>query len=348
MTSKNRPKLKDIARELNVSSTTVSFVLNGKGKEKNISDAVIKKIKDYIKEIGYQPHTIAQSLRTGRSRILVLMVEDISNPFFSRIARIIEDIAHRKGYKIVFCSNENDDLRSRELIRFFLERSIDGFFIVPSTGIRNEIESLINQDVPVVLFDRYFEGLPVSHVVIDNEKAAYDATTHLIKNSFRKIVFLTTDIEQTQMLDRLQGYEKAVKQAEYEPHILKLPYTAINAANIKAAFRKKFKTISEIDSIFFSTNYLTQSGIEFLKKTDPELIHKLGIVTFDDNDFFNIYSPTITAVSQPLEKIGEAMMKIMLDILKREKGLGEIQHKTLPAKLIVRESSGPKSHKKRT
>ncbi|RNL87264.1 LacI family transcriptional regulator [Sinomicrobium pectinilyticum] len=345
MTSKPRPKLKDIAKELHVSPTTVSFVLNGKGKEKNISDVVIKKIEDYIKEIGYQPHTIAQSLRTGRSRILVLMVEDISNPFFSRIARIIEDIAHTKGYKIVFCSNENDDLRSRELIKFFLERSIDGFFIVPSAGIRSTIQSLIDHNIPVVLFDRYFEGLPVSHVIIDNEKAAYDATAHLIKNNFKKIVFLTTDSEQTQMLNRQQGYEKAIKQVGYKPYLLKLPFTNVTAVNIQKAFLEKFETISEIDSIFFSTNYLTKGGIEFLKKTDPQLIHKLGIVTFDDNDFFNIYTPTITAVSQPLEKIGRAMMKIMLDILQRKKGQAEIQHKIFPAELIVRESSGPKLHK---
>ncbi|UGU15692.1 LacI family transcriptional regulator [Sinomicrobium kalidii] len=341
MASKNRLRLKDIAEELKVSTTTVSFVLNGKGEEKNISRSVIQKIEDYISEIGYQPHTIAKSLRTGRSKILVLMVEDISNLFFSSIARIIEDIAHKKGYKIIFCSNENDDTRSKELIKFFRERSVDGFFIVPSTGIRDDIQSLLDHNIPVVLFDRYFKGLPVGHVIIDNENAAYKATKHLIENNFSKVVFLTTDINQTQMLDRLSGYEKAMREAGHAPQTLKLPYQNINPRSVEKAFLKTFGGFDNVDSLFFATNYLTQDGIAFLKKTDSELIHKLGIVTFDDNDFFNIYTPTITAVSQPLAQIGQAMMKIMLDILEKKKTGDEIQHKVIPAKLIIRESSIP-------
>ena len=103
-----RPSIKDIASKLNVSVTTVSFVLNGKAKEMRISDEVTQKILDYIEEVKYTPNSLAQSLRTGKSNIIVFMVEDISNPFFARLARIIEVIADQKGYKVIFCSNENN------------------------------------------------------------------------------------------------------------------------------------------------------------------------------------------------------------------------------------------------
>ncbi|MEH6408556.1 MAG: LacI family DNA-binding transcriptional regulator, partial [Leeuwenhoekiella sp.] len=204
---KKRPSLKDIAAKLNVSITTVSFVLNGKGKEKKISDEVIKKILDYIEVINYKPNLVAQSLRTGKTKIIVFMVEDISNYFFAKLARIIEDIAYDKDYKVLFCSNENDDKRSRELIDLFYERQVDGFIIIPSTGIKDDIKGLINNNVPVVLFDRYFDDLQTNHVIINNEKASYEATQHLIENGYKNISFITTDVQQTQMLDRLKGYE---------------------------------------------------------------------------------------------------------------------------------------------
>ena len=122
----SRPTIKDIAKELNVSVTTVSFVLNGKGKERKISDKVINKILKYIKKIDFTPNSLAQSLRSGKSKILVLMVEDISNPFFSKIARKLKDIVYRSGYKLIFCGNENDDQKSIELIQLFRERHVDG------------------------------------------------------------------------------------------------------------------------------------------------------------------------------------------------------------------------------
>ena len=100
--------------------------MNGKGKERKISDKVINKILKYIKKIDFTPNSLAQSLRSGKSKILVLMVEDISNPFFSKIARKLKDIVYRSGYKLIFCGNENDDQKSIELIQLFRERHVDG------------------------------------------------------------------------------------------------------------------------------------------------------------------------------------------------------------------------------
>ena len=207
-----RPSLKDIAAELKVSVTTVSFVLNGKGKEKGISDAVSEKIHKYVEEINYKPNQLARSLRTGKSGVIVFMVEDISNTFFARIARLIEDIAYQRGYRILFCSSENDDRKSEELIDLFLERQVDGFIVIPSPGIQGKLEKLIRENIPVVLFDRYFPGLNSSYVVINNEESAYKATRHLLGNGFRDIAFITIESEQPQMQDRLNGYRKAIKE----------------------------------------------------------------------------------------------------------------------------------------
>ncbi|MFI8378901.1 LacI family DNA-binding transcriptional regulator [Leeuwenhoekiella sp. NPDC079379] len=333
-----RPSIKDISKALGVSITTISFVLNGKGEERKISKEVIKKIKDYVEEINYTPNQVAQSLRTGKSKILVFMVEDIGNSFFAKIARIIEDIAYDKGYKVLFCSNENNDKRSRELIRVFSERQVDGFLIIPSSGIKDEIETLIKNGTPVVLGDRYFEDLPTHHVVINNYVASKEATQHLIDNNFKKIALITTDTNQNQMLDRARGYEDAIKNAGLTSTILELPFKQINHKESSNLIQSLLLE-NDIDAVFFSTNYLTQNALEIIKETNPQLIYNLGIVTFDDNDFFKINNPSISAVAQPLQEMAEELMRIMFKLLKtKDKDIPLIQT-VLDAKLIPRDSS---------
>lgn len=337
-----KPSLKDIANKMEVSITTVSFVLNGKGKEKKISDEVVKKILAYIKEIDYRPNLVAQSLRTGKTKVLVFMVEDISNYFFSKVARIIEDIAYEKKYKILFCSNENNDGRSRELINLFYERQVDGFIIIPSPGIRDEIAMLIENGIPVVLFDRYFPDLKTSYVVVDNEKATYNGIFHLIKRNFKNIGFITVDVEQTQMEDRLLGYEQAVKRYGLKEKVLKIPYKERRSNEGKKLFFDFLKEHEELDALFFSTNYLTQIGLEVLKEKYPAKIHELGIIAFDDNDFFKIHNPSISAVSQPLQEIGESLMKIILKELGTDIPQEEVSELVLETELIKRDSSKTK------
>jgi len=337
---KKKPvSIRNIADELKISVTTVSFVLNGKAKEKHISKELTKKVLDYAKLINYRPNQIAQSLRTGKSKILVFMVEDISNNFFSKLARIFEDIAYEKGYKVIFCSNENDDEKANELITLFNFRQVDGFIIVPSPGIKDTIENLIKDNIPVVLLDRVFEGLECNSVVIDNEGASFDATQHLIDNKFKNIGFITTASDQSQMGGRLLGYENAVEKNKLIPHTLQIPFYEIIKGRGKDFIKKFLIEYPDLDAVFFATNYLAQSGLEVLKETNPKLIKDLGIIAFDDNDMFKIYDPAITSVAQPLLEISTKLMEVMLPLLKK-KDVTETNHQIiLKTELIIRESS---------
>ena len=338
MKNKNHT-LKSIASTLNLSVTTISFVLNGKGKEKKISNEVIKKVLDYVESINFRPNQVAQSLRTGKTKILVFMVEDISNYFFAKIARIIEDLAYDKGYRVLFCSNENDDTRSRDLIHLFYERQVDGFIIIPSPGIKDEIEMLIKNNIPVVLFDRYFEDLDTSYVVIDNRNAARKATQHLIDNDFKRIGFITIESQQNQMINRQKGYIEAMENSGLKTKILEIPFRKIEDQNTKKTIKKFLMEGKELDSVFFATNYLTRTALEIIKEVDQSLFEELGIVTFDDNDLFKINTPTITAVAQPLKQIGEELMNIMLNLLREEKEQNGTQNIVLNSELIIRNSS---------
>lgn len=332
-----RPSIKDIAAQLNISVTTVSFVLNGKAEKHRISEKLKQKIIKHAEKIGYKPNQVAQSLRTGKSKIIVFMVQDISNIFFAQIARILEDLAYDRGYKVLFCSNENNDQRSAELITLFMERDVDGFIITPSPGIQKEIQRLQAQEIPVLLFDRYFPQLETSYVGIDNFHAAESATKHLIKNGFRNVAFITTNVKQTQVNDRLDGYAHAMKENKLDIRVLKIR-PAKNTVSTQEKLSNYFGQNPDIDAVFFSNNYLTKAGLIVLKKDYPDLIQKLGLISFDENEYYTIHTPSITSISQPIAKIGKNLIDIMMNLIETNRKTN-FKKVILKARLIRRESS---------
>mgnify|MGYP000403197892 CR=1 FL=1 len=144
----NRSELKkkilihDIAKHLDVSIATVSLVLNGKAKEKRISDALAERVLKYVAEVGYKPNQLAKSLRTGKTHVIGLMVEDIANAFFAKIAALIEKKALARGYRIIYCSTNNDVAQTRDLLAMFQERHVDGYALAVPPGVEAEVRAL--------------------------------------------------------------------------------------------------------------------------------------------------------------------------------------------------------------
>jgi len=329
--------IRDIGRELGISITTVSFILNGKAKEKRISEALTEKVLKFVEEVNFKPNMMAQGLRTGKSKIICLMVEDISNNLlFAQVARLIEEEAHNKGYRIIYCSTDNKKEKASELIRLFRDRSIDGYIITPPEGIEKEVQSLLNENIPVVLIDRNLPELKCNHVVIDNLESTYLAINHLIENKFKNIAFVTLDSDQTQMADRLGGYEKAIQENGLNSYVKKVGFHGNperNIAEITAFFREN-KTI---DAVFFSTNYIGVWGLQAIKALNLRIPNDIAVISFDDQDLFKFYTPTITVVAQPVPEISSNIIRLMLDAL--EEPDSKIHEIVLPAKLIIRESS---------
>ncbi|MBC3540042.1 LacI family DNA-binding transcriptional regulator [Rufibacter sediminis] len=341
---KKRLSIRDIAQQLDISITTVSFILNGKAKEKRISEQVTERVLKLVEELDYKPNQIARSLRTGKSKIICLMVENISNDFFSSIARHIEENAFEQGYKIIYCSTENKPEKTKELIKMFRERNIDGYIISPPEGIKEDIQALLDDNLPVVLFDRLIPGLLTHHVMIDNLEATYKATQHLVEQGYKNIAFITLNSGQTQMNDRLAGYQKAMGEHALETHLLQVDYAVTGEKHVSsiAAFLKANK---QIDAVLFSTNYLATRGIEALNHVNLRIPTDIGVVAFDDLDFFKLYQPPITAVAQPVEEMSKKLIEI---ILKKLEGLPEDQDRSdviVPTQLIIRSSSPVKEEK---
>lgn len=334
---KKKILISDIAKELGVSVTTVSFILNGKAKEKRISDALNKRVLDYVARVGYKPNELAKSLRTGKTKIIGLMVEDISNPFFANIARHIESKAYEKGYRIIYCSTENKPDKTRELIQMFRDRHVDGYIITPVDGVEDAIQSLLANQFPLVLFDRYLPDVATNYVVSDNVRGGYDATAHLADQGFRRIAMITLYSSQTQMRDRMDGYMRAIDDYKLQPYIKKVNLDAGEDAMI--ADYQTFIEDQQPDAIFFATNYLAIHGLNACKAIGAPIP---AMVSFDDHTLFKLFSPSITAVAQPIEALAAELIHILLNQLDG-KGSKEAKQVSLASELIIRESSQRRS-----
>jgi LacI family transcriptional regulator len=331
--------IKSIAETLQISTATVSYILNGKSKEKRISNELSQRVLKYAEDHNYHPNQLAKSLRLGKSQIICLMVEDIADTYFATVAGHIEELAYREGYKIVYCSTKNDTKKTKELISMFRNRNIDGYIIAPPIGIESDIQSLLNDGIPVICFDR-FCGDDASYIGLDNFGGAFQATEHLINRNFKNILFCTLESMQNQMLERLEGYEKAIVNANLQSHVLKIPYNKAIANDIEEEIENTLSQNKQIDAIFFATNYLAINGLSLLKKKEIKIGKKIGVLAFDDIDLFRVYQPSITAVSQPIDQIASAVIKLLLGHLSDTTSFIPQKH-YLPANLITRESSLP-------
>ena len=329
---KKRILISDIAKSLGVSVTTVSFVLNGKAEEKRISKAMTKRILDYVKKVGYKPNQLAQSLRTGKTKILGLLVEDISNPFFANIAKYIESLSYEQGYHLLYCSMGDDSTKATELIRLFYDRQVDGFIITPTEGLNDVVESLLKNKVPLVLFDRYIAEIDTSYVVSDNFNGAYTATKHLLENpNNKKVGFVSLYSNQTQMHDRLDGYMRALDEFQRQAFIKKINLDEQEDVAIAQIY--EFITDNKLDAVLYATNYLGITGLKVNRKYGclP------AMVSFDDHTLFKLHDPSITVVSQRIQSIAEELVVNLLRQIKNPPQ--EPQHIVVPCDLKMRQSS---------
>lgn len=335
---KKKKSIYDVANELQVSVTTLSFVLNGKGQEKRISKEVIHKIETYIKEIGYQPNHLGRSLSTGKSKTIGMIVGDINNPFFSEVASGIEKIAVSAGYTLIVASSNNELNQMKSVIKLLNDRNVDGFIISPVSGVEELIAELNNEGKPMIIYNCYFPELNTFNIVVDNKNGAFEATRHLYENGFRNIGFITLDLYSQE--ERIEGYSNFLESQQLQTNILKLPYE-LNYEQIIHKITQFLTTNNHLDSVFFSTTFLTHSGLKAISRLGGKYA-QMGIVSFDDHLLYDVLKPGITAIRQPVKEISSSIINHLLDMLDTSSGknkLIEPQTIIFPVELIVRESS---------
>jgi LacI family transcriptional regulator len=333
--------IKDIARELELSITTVSFVINGKSEEMGISEATSSKVLEHIKKRDYSPNNAARVLRTGKSNTIGLIVEDLGNYFFGNVAKVIELEASKRGYNVFLSSTDNNPKTAKALIRKMRNSSVDGMIITPTKDLVQELEQLKNDKIPFVLLDRTVPGLSANAVVLDNFKGAFDLTRHLLSNGYHKIGFVTIHSDMSQMIERERGYLAAMESSTNqctEELVLKVKFDD-TPERIISSIMSFVKDNHELEALFFATNYLGVHGIEALKQVGKSMPHDLAVVSFDDNDLFRLFTPSITVASQPLKQIGVETIELLLRLIENDIKHENPISKVLEPELIERQSS---------
>lgn len=321
-----------------VSPSTVSFVLNGKAKKMRISEAKANKILEIASREGYQPNQAAVSLRTGKSNLLGLVVESISGNFFASLAKVIEDEAALFGYRVVYCSTENNADKGQELIKMLSQRQVDGYIITPTIGMENDIRALVSLKRPVVLMDSYLPGENVPYVLVDNYGAVAAGMEHLIDKGYRRIGFITVDLDLIQLEQRIKAYRECLKKHSITPDeslILKLGYW-YNAAEAISSISTFIRNTPDLDVLFFATNYLGLLGLESLQQLNVRLPDDLGMISFDDHDVFRLFPSGITSIRQPVEEIAKTAVHLLMEQMGKVNMVNRKTQVELPASLLER------------
>lgn len=335
--------IKDIAKKAGASITTVSIVLNGNGPQRKISQKMINKVLEVSEELNYRPNLFAKSLRTGKTNTIGLIVDDISNFFFGHLAKVVEEEANKVGYTVMFCSSQNDEGNTRNVLGSLIGKNMDGYIIAPTQSMLNELRELLKENKPLVLIDRFFPDLNASHVTLDNYKGSLEGVSYLGKQGYKNIALVTNDTEQIQMQERLEGYKAGLRKYKlpFLPQLVKKIPFKYSDQKIVSEVKAFVEEHPEIDSILFTSNNIGIPGLEGLRNAKRIVGKDMGVICFDDNDLFRLASPAITVVSQPIRAIGRNVLKILLEAI----GYKEVKSSqvVLPPKLIVRDSTPPKN-----
>lgn len=323
--------IKDIAQAAGVSTTAVSLVLNNKEKNGRISNEVSAKIKEIAEEKNYRLNTIAQSLRTGKTKILGLIVADISNPFFARLARHIENLAAEKGYQVMFGSSDESKTKFHKLVNLFVDKNVDGIIVAPPQDSEDVIMELVKRRVPSVLVDRGFEGLPVSSVQLDNAGASYILTTHLLKQGCRRIGLMAYNLGLPNIKKRYEGYVKALEKygIPLDEKIVRSVVFENFEENVKKALDDLLA--NDIDSIVFATNRIGVQSLILLQQYNK--CNELKYVSIDNPEEYQISNISITCIEQPINSIGERALNILFRQIDDPR-YNEVEYVVLRAKIF--------------
>ncbi|RSM80809.1 LacI family transcriptional regulator [Amycolatopsis sp. WAC 01375] len=320
--------INDVAAKAGVSTATVSRTLNGKS---TVDPVLAARVQAAAAELGYHPNGLARNLRRQETAVLALIISDVENPFFTAIARGVEDIAQTAGYSVVLCNADDNEEKERRYIDVALQERVAGVVLSP-TGRATNVDRLTERGTPVVAVDRPLLKYTGDQVLVDTRLAARDATRHLIDGGYRRVACVSGPAGVRTAEDRLAGYTDAVGEE--------------NALTRRAEFRAEGGRLAALslldeseppDALLVGNSTMAIGVLEALAARGLRSGQDVGIVSFDDAPWTTLIDPPLTVVAQPANEVGRVAAELLLA------RIGDSTRKatttTLQAKLIVRRSS---------
>ena len=329
------PTIQDVARVAGVSPITVSRVLNHSG---YASEETRSRVEAAVAELGYVPNTLARGLRSKRTNTLALVMTDITNPFFTLIARGVEDTASNAGYTVIFCNTDESEAEEKKYLNILVQKQVDGILLVPACSNPQSLKFLRSNEIPFVLIDRRVPGTRSDLVRSDSEQGAYNLTRYLIELGHKRIVTITGPREVSTSLDRASGYQRAMQEAGLADMIQ--VYYGSFTQDSGYELTGKALTLHPRPTAFFGGNNFISIGIfKALRDASLTVPEDISVVGFDDLPASLLINPFLTVATQPAYQMGSQATDLLLKRI-----AGQLpktsQEVVLPIEMIVRRSSG--------
>lgn len=333
--------IKDIAKALGISTSTVSRALRD---SHEISPETKQLVLECAEKLNYRPNPIALSLKERRSRSIGVVVCEIANNFFSQVINGIESIAYDRGYNVIISQTRESYDREVIDLQYLASRSVDGLLISLSTETNdlNHIKGLHSKGLPIVFFDRITEEINTHRVIVDNFKAAFDATEHLIRNGHKRIGVLTNSEFLSITQERVAGYKDALIRNGIkvdENYIQHCFYGGMLFEEIEDAINKLYTLKNKPEAIFATSDKLTTGCLKTLKRRGLRIPDEVAVVGFSNTDIAELIDPPLTVVRQPAFEMGKAATDLLLQLIESKRPIKEFEKRIMTPELQIRESS---------
>ncbi|WP_111671083.1 LacI family DNA-binding transcriptional regulator [Algoriphagus litoralis] len=333
--------IKDIARELKVSSSTVSRALKD---YPGISDETKRRVKELADKMNYRPNAIALSLQKGRSFTIGVIIPEVVHFFFSTVISGIEEVAFDRGYKVILTQTNEKLVREKSSIDTMLANQIDGVLVSYSKETTNfdHFSQLLDKGFPIVFFDRVPNIEQAITVTVDDYSGAYEATKHLLRQGYRNIVHLSGPSNLNISRERQRGYTNALIDHGFTPDpefIVECTLgTDDEAQKTTTEILKSFK--KKPDAFFANNDMAAVGAMLACKAAGLRVPEDVGIVGFSNWQFCSMIDPTLTSVAQPGFNMGAKATEILLDLVEKKIQLHEFSNSVvLDTELLIRKSS---------
>lgn len=332
-----KPTILDIAKELNITFSTVARALND---HPAISAATKKAVRETADRLNYRQNKIASSLRSGRSNIIGVIVPNLHVSFFSSVVSGIEHVMNNNGYNILLYQSNESKKHESKGIETFLQSRVDGIISSVTTETGSDVyQEIKSRNIPLIFFDRELSELKVSSVTIDDYKGGFIATEHLIKQGYKNILHITAHQEIAIFKERLRGYIDALKH-----YNLPVKEELIIKGNFSLEFGKEVIRQTRLqginyDAVFALEDYTAMGAMQALKELGIKIPEEIGVIGFANEAFGSLVSPALSTIDQQTAKMGQETARLFLNQLKNESQPGEPEKLILEPILIIRESS---------
>lgn len=336
---KNTPvTLKAIAQELNISLSTVSRALRGMPEVHTATRAAVQRL---AAELDYQPNQLATNLAHSRTKTIGMLVPSLSYHFYAALLSSIEDAAMQAGYSVLVCQSNESHLRELGNIQKLMRSQVEGFLIALArdTTSYEHIERLTRKKFPLVLFDRYAEGIAASKVIIDNETAAFNATEHLIAQGCRRVGFLAGPPGLLISNQRVAGYRAALAQHGLHASPEQLLHCDFTQEDAIAQALKLMALAQPLDGLLVVSDRVAIPAMYALKQQGVRIPDDVAVASFNNEPFAALQTPGLTSISQPIQEMGIEAVRLLLRQLDAAHELPPLETIILTSQLIIRESS---------